>query len=95
MRMGLVIAAVAAASLFAAPAFAGEAAQSSSEAIVTGASAGNSSVTVTASDKGDASVFGTTATSTNTATGNDTTKGFAEASFEAGGESAAEEASHF
>lgn len=100
MRMSLLVLALAAGTFLAAPAFAGSAASSSSEAIVSGGSVGSSSVTVTASDKGSAEageIFGTSeATSSNVATGSDTTKGFAVANFESGGESEAEEiATHF
>lgn len=98
MKMGVIVA-VFAASMFAAPVFAGTVAGSSSNAGVNGGSAGSASVTVTASDKGSAeagTVFGVgEATSTNTATGSDTTKGFSFANFEAGGNSFADEASHF
>lgn len=98
MKMG-VIAIALAASMFSAPVWAGNVAGSSSNAGVNGGSAGSSSVTVTASDKGNAeagNVFGVgEAISSNTATGTDTTKGFAFANFEAGGNSFADEASHF
>jgi hypothetical protein len=99
MKMGLIVVAALAASMFASPVWAGTIAGSSSEAGVNGGSAGSSTVTVTANDKGSAeagTVFGVgEATSTNTATGTDTTKGFAYANFEAGGNSFADEASHF
>lgn len=98
MKMGLIVAAFAA-TMFAAPVFAGSVAGSSSQAGVNGGSAGSSTVTVTASDKGQAeagTVFGVgEAESSNTATGSDTTKGFAFANFESGGNSFADEASHF
>lgn len=98
MKMGI-IAAVFAASMFAAPVFAGNVAGSSSNAGVNGGSIGTGTVTVTASDKGAAeagTVFGVgEATSSNTATGNDSTHGFSFANFEAGGNSFADEASHF
>lgn len=98
MKMGVIVA-VFAASMFAAPVWAGTVAGSSSNAGVNGGSAGTATVTVTASDKGSAeagTVFGAgEAVSSNVATGTDSTKGFAFANFEAGGNSFADEASHF
>lgn len=98
MKMGIIVA-VFAASMFAAPVWAGTVAGSSSNAGVTGGSAGSASVHVTASDQGQAeagTIFGVgEAESSNTATGTGTTKGFAFEAFTAGGNSFADEASHF
>lgn len=90
-----------AATVFATPvAFAGGVAGSSSNAGVNGGSLGSSSVTVTASDKGQAeaaNVFGVNeAESSNVATGTETSKGFTYTNFQAGGNSFADEvATHF
>lgn len=101
MKMSLLVLAFAASVSLAAPAFAGSVASSTSGASVSGGSAGSSTVTATASDKGTAEagdVFGVDqASSSNTATGTDAIKGFGLAEFSATGTSEAENltASHF
>lgn len=98
MKMTFLIA-VAAASLFAAPVFAGSTATSTTEVEVQGGSIANGSVTVNASDKGAAQasdIFGVSnVTTSNTATGSDTTHGFSFGTFTIIGEDTGSAASHF
>lgn len=98
MKMGLVVVALAA-SMLAAPAFAGSAATSESEVSVQGASLGTGNVTANGSDTGKVTasdVFGTSNVSTsNVATGSESTHGFAEGTFDVVGITEGEAASHF